>query len=139
FAEAPLTAEAREDLVRLHTASIDYMPDLNPVQKAAALKRMSYQDFLSHHAKVGAQAIAFFNGDAYRNNKRVDPCPAYEAARGGAVGFAGMAIDGEPLFDSKFEAHFPDGNATIARLLVNRLVPSALPGDLDMNSVISAP
>ena len=50
-----------------------------------------------------------------------------------------MKIDGEAPFQSEYEAHFPDGNATIARLLVNRLVPAAWTGQMDMNSIVTAP
>ncbi len=33
--------------------------------------------------------------------------------------------------------HFPDGNASVARLLARRLVPQALPGD-SMDDVVTA-
>jgi spermidine dehydrogenase len=139
FAEAPLSAADRSDLVRLFTEKRDYMPELNPEQKAQALKRMSYQAYLRDYAKVSDTAIAYFAGDGYRNNKRVDTCPAYEAWQERRLpGFAGMTVDGEAGFNSDYEAHFPDGNATIARLLVDRLVPAAVSGTHDMDSIVTA-
>jgi spermidine dehydrogenase len=139
FGEAPLPAPSRNDLVRLFTEERDYLPALNPAEKAAALKKMSYQTYLRNHVKLSDVAIGYFAGDGYRNNKRVDTCPAFEAWREHRLpGFAGMKIDGEPPFESGFEAHFPDGNATIARLLVNRLVPSAVAGLHDMNGIVTA-
>jgi len=139
FAEAPLAAQVRADLTRLYTQKVDYMPDLDPVAKAAALKKMSYKDFLLKHVKVTPEAMPFFNGTGFRNNMRVDTCPAYTAAGLRGAGFAGMKIDAEKPFHTDYEAHFPDGNATIARLLINRLVPAALPGTLDMKTVVTAP
>ncbi|MBT9470096.1 MAG: NAD(P)-binding protein [Phenylobacterium sp.] len=136
--EAPLSAKVRADLLRLHTDKIDYMPSLDPKGKAAALKAISYQQFLIDHVGITPAALPFFAGQGFRNNMRVDTCPAYIASRSRAPGFAGMVIDGEPAFETEYDAHFPDGNATIARLLVNRLVPEALPGVLDADSVATA-
>jgi spermidine dehydrogenase len=139
FAEAPLPASVRNDLVRLFTEERDYMPALSPAERAEALKKMSYQTYLRDYVKVSDMAIRYFAGDGYRNNKRVDTCPAYEAWQEHRLpGFAGMKVDGQAVFESDFEAHFPDGNATIARLLVNRLVPAAAPGAHDMNSIVTA-
>ena len=115
------------------------MPSLDPAQKAQALKKMSYQTYLRDHVKISDTAISYFAGDGYRNNKRVDTCPAFEAWQEGRLpGFAGMKVDGIPTFRSDYEAHFPDGNATIARLLVNRLVSAAVPGTHDMQSIVTA-
>jgi spermidine dehydrogenase len=139
FAEAPLSASTRDDLVRLFTEERDYMPALDPAQKAQALKKMSYQTYLRDHVRISDTAISYFAGDGYRNNKRVDTCPAFEAWQEGRLpGFAGMKVDGVPTFRSDYEAHFPDGNATIARLLVNRLVSAAVPGTHDMKSIVTA-
>ena len=138
FSGAPLAAPVRADLIRIHSAAVDYLPALDPVAKAALLKSISYQTFLLEHARLRLQALPYFAGMAFRNNKRIDTCPAYEASLHGSPGFAGMKIDGEPFPDPHFFFHFPDGNATIARLLVNRLVPEAWGGQLDMESVALA-
>jgi len=138
FTEAPLGARVRAELIRLHTETIDYLPALDPVAKAELLKRISYQTFLLEHARLHPDALPYFGALAFRNNKRVDTCPAYEAALHGSPGFGGMKIDGEPFPDPHFFYHFPDGNSTIARLLVNRLVPAAWGRQLDMESVALA-
>ncbi len=138
FADAPLTRAVREDLIRLHTSATDYLPDLSPAQKADALKHMSYQDFLVQHARLLPESLPFFAGSYFRNNMRVDTCPAYTAARSGAAGFAGMQLPDDPVFQSDYEFHFPDGNATIARLLVSRLVPGVFRGAQDQESIVTA-
>ncbi len=69
----------------------------------------------------------------------VDAVPAQDAWALGLPGFQGMNL--EPgngpgqNYDSMhhpgaedYYFHFPDGNASIARLLVRRLVPAAVPG-----------
>jgi spermidine dehydrogenase len=140
FARAPLSADARRDLVRLYGTNPDYMAGMTIEQKTAALARMSYQDFLLNHAKMSPDALPFFLGQGGRNNKRVDTTPALEAARRGSVGFDGLGLPEEARFrQGSFTFHFPDGNASIARLLVSRLVPKAIPGAHDMSSIVLAP
>lgn len=144
FDRAPLTDAARRDLVRLHGKNPDYMASLSAEEKKARLAKMSYQDFLLNVAKVSPDALPFFLGSGGRNNKRVDTVPALEAAQHGSVGFNGMHLDLEEQFvEGSYFFHFPDGNATIARLLVNRLTPGAIPdtekGPQTMHTIVQAP
>lgn len=140
FAEAPLSAAVRADLTRLYTERRDYLPGLSPEAKAAALKRMSYQDFLLKHAGLLPASLPFFTGQGYRNNKRVDTVPAWEVALGKRMpGFAGMALPPQIQADAQ-HFHWPDGNAALARLLVAGLVPGVFPpGRLDQESIVLAP
>ena len=140
FAKAPLSADARRDLTRLYGKNPDYMAGKTIEQKMSVLARISYQDFLLTHATMSPDALPFFLGQGGRNNKRVDTTPALEAARRGSVGFDGMGLPEEESFrQGSFTFHFPDGNASIARLLVSRLVPKAIPGRHDMSSIVAAP
>jgi spermidine dehydrogenase len=116
------------------------MPGLSVEQKTDALARISYQDYLLRYAKISAEALPFFLGQGGRNNKRVDTTPALEAARRGSIGFDGLGLPAEESFrQGSFTFHFPDGNASIARLLVSRLVPPAIAGRHDMSTIVSAP
>jgi spermidine dehydrogenase len=136
FAKAPLSDAARKDLIRLYGENPDYMSGMSVEQKTAKLEKMSYQDFLLKHAKMSPDALPYFLGQGGRNNKRVDTTPALEAARRGSVGFDGLGLPKEEQFrQGSYTFHFPDGNASIARLLVSRLVPKAIPGPHDMNTI----
>jgi spermidine dehydrogenase len=140
FARAPLSEAARRDLVRLYGTNPDYLHGKTVAQKIALLSRISYQDFLLTHAKMSPDALPFFLGQGGRNNKRVDTTPALEAARAGRIGFDGLGLPDEESFrQGSFTFHFPDGNASIARLLVSRLVPKAIPGRHDMTTIVQAP
>jgi len=138
FADAPLSAAARADLIRVHDAKVDYLPDLDPVAKAEALKTMSYQDFLLNKVKLTPAALPFFAGQGYRNNMRVDTCPAFNAFRSGAPGFQGMEIAHQIEAEAE-HFHWPDGNASVARLLVAKLVPGVFPGAQTQESIVLAP
>jgi spermidine dehydrogenase len=139
FAAAPLTSEVRADLTRLHTENIDRLADLSPEQKVETLKHMSYQDYLLKHAGLRPASLAYFAGISFRNFMRADTCPAYTAARSDAPGFQGMTLPEDFKFpESACFFHFPDGNASIARLLVSRLVPGVFSGPQEQETIVSA-
>ena len=139
FAKSPLSPAAQADLVRLHGKNPDYMPGMSVEEKKAKLNKMSYQDYLLKIAKMDPGALPVFLGDGERNNKRVDTLPALEAAEHGSIGFNGLGLKLEESFnEGSFFFHFPDGNASVARLLVSRLVPAALPGPQSMNTIVGA-
>jgi spermidine dehydrogenase len=139
FARAPLSEAARKDLIRLHSKNPDYMAGMNPEEKRAKLAKMSYQDYLLHVAKISPDALPFFFGEGGRNNKRVDTMPALEAAEHGQAGFNGLGLNLEEQFsEASYLFHFPDGNAGVARLLISRLVPAAIPGQQSMNTIVQA-
>ncbi len=137
---APLSDGARKDLIRLHGKNPDYLPGLSVDEKRAKLARISYQEYLLNFAEMSPDALPLFLGNGGRNNKRVDTMPALEAAQFGAIGFNGLGMKFDENFnEGSFLFHFPDGNASIARLLVSRLVPSALSAKQSMNSIVQSP
>jgi spermidine dehydrogenase len=140
FSQTPLSDAARRDLIRLHGKNPDYMASISEQEKKARLAKMSYQDFLLNVAKVSPDALIFFLGEGARNNKRVDTLPALEAAEHGARGFDGMGLHLPHEFnEGAYFFHFPDGNASIARLLAGKLIPEVFPGPQSMDSIVQAP
>jgi len=139
FARAPLSDSARKDLVRLHGKNPDYMSGLGDEEKRGELAKMSYQDFLLNVAKISPDSLMFFIGNGARNNKRVDTLPALEAAEHGAIGFNGLGLRLPHEFnEGSYFFHFPDGNASIARLLVGKLIPAVFIGKQSMDSIVQA-
>jgi spermidine dehydrogenase len=134
-ADFPLSAEAKAQLVRLHTARIDYLDGMTTVQKAEYLRRTSYHDYLTVSCGLGAEAARYFQArphDFFALGS--DAVPAWDCRELAYPGFDGLGLAADP--DSHEAAavaepyihHFPDGNASIARLLVRDLVPGAAPG-----------
>jgi spermidine dehydrogenase len=142
-AEMPIDPQARKDLVRLHMESIDYLPDLTPEEKRDRLATVSYQDFLLQIAKVHPDVVKIYQTlphDLYCVG--IDAVSATDCRQMGYPGFKGMTIasrrhhrqeeDEEPYI-----FHFPDGNASIARMLVRSLVPGSAPGNT-MEDIVTA-
>src|SRR3989442_6455028 len=128
FAKAPLSETARRDLIRIYGKNPDYLAGLSVEEKMSRLARISYQDYLLTIAKMSPEALPYFLGTGGRNNKRVDTMPALEAARRGSVGFDGLGLPHEEEFrEGSYTFHFPDGNASVARLLISRMIHAALP------------
>jgi spermidine dehydrogenase len=137
FSKAPLSEAARRDLQRVHGKNPDYLAGLSVDEKIAKLRSISHLEYLRDVAKVTPEALPFFYGNGGRNNKRVDTMPALEAARSGAVGFNGLGLKlPEEFNEGSYFLHLPDGNASIARLLVSKLVPHAMPGNPNMDSIV---
>lgn len=148
-AAAPLGDTVRRDLKRLLTERFDPMPGLSSTEKKARLARMSYTDFLTKLWKLDAGVPRLYQTRTHGLfGVGVDAVPAQDAFGLGLPGFAGMGLDDQPgpgqNYDSirseeaqNYYFHFPDGNATVARLLVRRLIPTALPGST-LDDVVTA-
>jgi spermidine dehydrogenase len=140
--QIPISEAARKDLIRLQHASVDYMPTLSPEQKKTKLIKTSYKDFLLQYVKVDADVVKVFQTsthDLYCVG--IDAVSAYDCAREGFPGFKGMRLpkshEENAELDEPYIFHFPDGNASIARLLVRSLVPDVLPGHT-MEDIVTA-
>ncbi len=140
LAQAPFSKAARRDLLRLHQEKVDYLPGLTSDEKKARLARMSYAEFLTKVADCHADVLPFFQARPHSlYGVGIDAVPAQDAWGMGYPGFQGMGLEPVPGPGMNLDAvpygeqepyffHFPDGSATLARLLVRRLIPSAIPG-----------
>ncbi len=123
LADAPLPESARRDVARLVKAPADYLPGLDDGQKKARLARTSYGDFLVKMAGCAAGVLPFFQARPHSlYGLGIDAVSALDAWGIGLPGFAGMRL--EPT-------------AGIARLLVRRLMPNAVPGRTADDVVLS--
>jgi len=144
LAKTPLTDEVRRDIARVYTEKIDYLAGLSREEKVAKLSKVSYADFLTKICNVRPEALKFFQ--SYTHDLwavGIEAVPAIDCYAAGDdyggityAGFQGMGLgDGER--EEPYIFHFPDGNASIARLLVRSLIPGAVPGHT-MEDVVTA-
>ncbi len=108
-------------------------------EKKARLARMSYNSFLTDLVKVSPEVVKLFQAMPQGLfGVGFDAVAAQDAWGLGVPGFAGMNLDPAPGKGmnrdaipneeaEKYFFHFPDGNASIARLLVRKLIPQAIP------------
>ena len=147
FAKAPLSERARRDIVRLYTEKVDYLAGHTPEQKRAMLAKISYADFLTKIAKCTPEVVPVFqtrSHDLFGVGIDAVSCLAlYEEGDDYGYGYPGLdstlGASGERggHKPEPYIFHFPDGNASIARLLVRSLIPDAIPGHT-MEDVVMA-
>jgi spermidine dehydrogenase len=139
FAKTPMSDQAKKDLTRLYTSKHDYFTGLSAEEKRARLAKMSYKAFLLDIAHVSPDAMPYFNGRGYRNNMRVDTVPALVAAFRGATGFDGLGLNFDQSFrEASYAFHFPDGGASVARLLCKKIVPRSFDGEQNQETIVTA-
>jgi spermidine dehydrogenase len=144
LAKAPLADTAKQDIARVYMEKVDYLSGLSKEEKRAKLSKISYADYLTKFCKVRPEALPFFQTfphDLY--GVGIDAVPALGCFESGDdygsftyPGFDGLGI-GVHEKEEPYIFHFPDGNASIARLLVRALIPAAMPGH-SMDDVVTA-
>jgi len=142
--KTPLAEKVRNEIARLYTEKVDYLPGLTREEKRARLAKISYADFLTKICKADPAVLPFFQTythdlfavgieavPALMCYENPDDYGAYHYA-----GFQGMDL-GASEKEEPYIFHFPDGNASIARLLVRSLVAGSIPGRT-MTDVVTA-
>jgi spermidine dehydrogenase len=138
LAKAPLSDAAKKDLLALRKPK-DYFPGLSSDEKKARLARMSYAKFLTEVTGADPDVVKFYQtAPQALFGVGIDALSAQDAWGFGFLGFDGMNLDPAPGKGmnrdaipndeaEKYFFHFPDGGASIARLLVRKLIPAAIP------------
>ncbi len=146
---APLSEEVKRDVRRLLSDRWDPMAGLSSAGKKARLARMSYAHFLTDVWHLDDGVLPLFQTRTHGLfGVGIDAVPAQDAWGLGLPGFQGMQLDPGAGPGQNHDAirhpeaedyffHFPDGNASVARLLVRRLIPGAIPGT-SMDDVVTA-
>jgi spermidine dehydrogenase len=141
--EFPVSAASKRQLIELHESRRDPLRGKTRAQKVAMLDAMSYRDWLTKHWGLSAEAantLQKTSQDFFAIT--ISALPASWALEFGMPGFAGLDLpvseEAAAELNEPYIYHFPDGNASIARLLVRSLVPGVAPGR-GMDDIVLAP
>ena len=132
-AQTPMSDKAKADLVRVFTDERDYLPGKTYEEKRELLSNMSYYDFLKDYAKVDQQVLEMYRrwGISFWC-VGIEEIPAIQVQGyddgGGMPGLRHTMPRVGHRGDEPYIFHFPDGNASVARLLVRSLLPEAVTG-----------
>ena len=163
--EMPISDKSKDEFTRLFLDKTDFFPEMTLEEKFYHLENMSYEDYLRKYHKVGDEVVGLFHTMLWSLwGVGTESIPAFGAFSDGLPGFSGLGftedegttepenemydistydetIEGfmskNEVSDEPYIFHFPDGNATIARLLVRKMIPNAISGNT-MEDIVTA-
>ena len=137
--QMPISAAAKKEFLHLFTVEEAQMPEIKADAKKRYLSSISYRDFLSRHLDITEPEVF-----AVLQDLAVDPGMGIEAVDAYLAmyysGLPGWYAAGLPDDSDEYDPlvhRFPDGNASIARLLVRSLIPDVAPGS-SMEDIVTA-
>ena len=137
----PMMAESNAQLIKLLRQPADYLPGKTVDEKIATLKTTSYRDYLMKICGMSEEVANFFQGRTLDfHGVGCDAVAASDAKFDGYPGFSGLGLpkeEADPYHDEPYIYHFPDGNASLTRLLVRSLIPGSAPGRT-MEDIVTA-
>ena len=141
----PVSDEAKRQLLGLYTQTKDQVPDHSIFAEPSYLESISYLDFLTRHMGVTDPEVLGLFQHVLSDLIGADLVPALWAMVLGLPGldatslgmFKGLMNWGLRVSREPYIYHFPDGNASVARLLVRRLIPDVAPGNT-MEDIVGA-
>ncbi|MBX9773681.1 MAG: NAD(P)/FAD-dependent oxidoreductase [Xanthobacteraceae bacterium] len=137
----PISEQSKTQILALYSAAPDPLAGRSAEEKLKLLKATSYRDFLIKVWGCNVEVANCFQGRTLGFfGLGCDAVPAADVRDQGYPGFralnlpaSGGSTGGEPYI-----YHFPDGNASLARLMVRGLVPGIAPGNT-MDDIVLAP
>lgn len=127
----PLSEASRESLRRFYAARTDVLESRGPTEREAFLRGISYTDFVREYGGLTEEAAEIY----------VNATHGYWGVGADSLSVAECEGAGLPMLHllgghhdtvtgsvGGQVAHFPDGNASIARLLVRSLIPAVAEG-----------
>ena len=128
-ADFPISGASKAQLLALYDVARDPLAGHAVERKLAILKATSYRDYLMKWCGCSEEVANCFQGRTLGFfGLGCDAVPAADARDLGYPGFDGLALPGGAGPREPYIYHFPDGNASLARLLVRSLIPDAAPG-----------
>jgi spermidine dehydrogenase len=146
-AQMPISDAAKREMMRLLTTREDTVPDHSYSEEEDYLYSISYREFLSRHLNIQEPEIyTIFENLLADWCVGIEAVPASEAfdwglpgvnatSRGDVRGRLNRGSQARSEASSSY--HFPDGNASVARMLVRSMIPDVAPGTTMDDVVLS--
>lgn len=145
--QMPISEAAKRELTRLIQSDNDVLPDQSILSEPNLLSSITYAEFIARYHQVTEPEVITLLQDLTNSyfGQGTDMAPALDCLAFGLPGLKGTSLGTFSGLISRLIAwssepylyHFPDGNASIARLLVRRLIPETAPGN-SMEDVVTA-
>src|SRR5262249_29246096 len=118
----PISPASKDQLIALYNAARDPLSGKTKQAKLDILRPTSYGDYRPELRGCREEEAHCFEDRPRRSFGRgCDDVPAADARELGYPGFDGLGLPGRAAPREPYIYHFPDGNASLARLLVRSL------------------
>jgi spermidine dehydrogenase len=138
-AQMPISDPARVEMRRLLEARENLITEIPADRQSTYLSTISYRAFLERYFDIREpEVFALLEGVSTELGVPIDAAPAIDLLD--YVGLPGIEATSLPRVrfeDDPYVAHFPDGNASIARLLVRAMIPQVAHGST-MDDIVGA-
>ncbi len=137
--QMPLSGQSKLEMQRLLEFHSDQLSGIPATKQRRYLSRISYRDFLTRHAGVtDPELFNVFQGLTADSGASIEVGSAMGMmSYMGLPGLNATALAGYNSLDEPYIHHFPDGNASVARLLVRSMIPAVAAGS-SMEDVVTA-
>jgi spermidine dehydrogenase len=141
LADWPVEDAQRARLLDLFTGRRDVLAGQDHAARRRVLDSTSYHDYLARYFGLDERSLAMFDGrtlDLFGSTAAAVPASYAWACE--YPGFDGLGLRlpaGASSEDEPYICHFPDGNASLARLFVRRMIPQVAPGS-SMEDIVTA-
>lgn len=127
FANAPMSDTDKQALIELYSEPKDYLAPMPQDKREDYLATISYDKFLIDHVKLPKTAKLFLEDICLEYwGFPIDALSAIDAFYEGYPGLDNLGLEADDSKSEPYIYHFPDGNASIARLLVKKLIPNVV-------------
>jgi spermidine dehydrogenase len=125
--QMPLSERARAQLFDMLWSNRDVLAGHSAKEKREILEHTSYSDFIKRYWNADDDVVKFLQTRTHELWAiGIDAVPASET-----LSYPGLKAQ-RAIFGAEAEEpyiyHFPDGNASIARMLVRQMIPASAPG-----------
>lgn len=138
-AQMPISEPARIEMRRLLEARENLLTEIPADRQSSYLETISYRAFLERYLDIREpEVFALLEGISTELGVTIDAAPAIDSlAYVGLPGIGATSLPRVGFEDDPYVAHFPDGNASIARLLVRAMIPDVAYGST-MDDIVGA-
>jgi spermidine dehydrogenase len=138
-AQMPLSEPARVEMLRLLETDENQITEVGAEGQEAYLETISYRSFLERYLRIREpEVFTLLDGILTDVGASIDSAAAVDAlVYVGLPGIGATKLPQSGFDDDPYIAHFPDGNASIVRLMIRAMIPKVAPGST-MEDIVGA-
>lgn len=138
IAQFPMNENDKRILTELFNRPKNYLYKQTPAQRKKYVRETSYYDFLKNQVGLSETGLNYLKSVSLDYwGHAINAVSVLDAHQNQYAGVQNLGLPKEKDEKEPYIYHFPDGNASIARLLVRKMIPNVAVGNT-MEDVVTA-